>query len=322
MCERGTDVVLDQDGREALLQTFFGIATVVYLCLGAAGSGLAGVAASSYLYSGARYGFAIKVSGWVSLAFLLVGMGCLFVDLGRPFVALNVSFFSNFDAWATRGFWLLLASMLVYALLLIVISRAPSKAIASRGAFYKRNRDSIAKVLSWLTVALSAFLAFYTGFLLYESLGIPFWRTLLLPVLFLCGSANMGLCLFSWINSLRPLAQKPQKWREVPGATLATVVALLIEAALLVLYLIWASDSPVDAAKQSFDHLVSGELSLLFWLGVVGVGLLLPFLVTLLKALPFGKRLAVTFSTLALLGTTIGLVTLRYGIVFSGFTQY
>jgi formate-dependent nitrite reductase membrane component NrfD len=212
--------------------------------------------------------------------------------------------------------------MLVYALLLIVISKTPSKAMASRWTFYKRNRDGIARVFSWLTVVLSAFLAFYTGFLLYESFGVPFWRTLLMPVLFLCGSANMGLCLFSWINALHPLAQKPQRCREVPGTTPATAVVLLIETALLVLYLIWASDSPVKAATQSFDHLVFGEFALLFWPGVVCVGLLLPFLATLLKASPLGKRYAVAFTTLAMLGTAIGLVALRYGIVFSGITQY
>jgi formate-dependent nitrite reductase membrane component NrfD len=313
---------LDQHGEEALLQTFFGIATVIYLCLGTAGSGLAGVAASSYIHSGARFGFAIKVSMWVSLAFLLAGMGCLFVDLGRPFLALNISFFSNFNAWATRGFWLLLVSMLVYALLLIVISKAPSRALASRWGFYKRNREGIARVFSWLTIVLSLFVAFYTGFLLYEGLGVPFWRTLLLPMLFLCGSANIGLCLFMWISSLHPFLRKPRRRHKVPNTTPAAVVILLVEATLLTLYLIWASDSLVKAATQSFDHLVFGELSLLFWLGIVCAGLLIPFFATLFKASPLGKKYAVAFTTLAMLGTTIGLVALRYGIVFSGITQY
>jgi formate-dependent nitrite reductase membrane component NrfD len=341
MCERGANIVLGkhgvtgshtpirhsaraQRGSIALLQTFFGIATVIYLCLGAAGSGLAGVAASSYIHSGAQFGFAIKVSMWASLAILLVGMGCLFVDLGRPFVALNISFFSNFDSWAARGFWLLLASLFVYALLLIVISKAPSRAMASRWAFYRRNRDGIARVLSWLTAALSTFVAFYTGFLLYESLGVPFWRTLLMPVLFLFGSANMGLCLFLWINSLRSSARGPQRRQgaEGPGATPATVVTLLIEAALLALYLIWASNSPTAAVVQSFNRLVFGELSLLFWLGVVLTGLLIPFLTTLLKASPLGKKHATTLTTLALLTTTIGLAALRYTILFSGITLY
>jgi formate-dependent nitrite reductase membrane component NrfD len=97
---------------------------------------------------------------------------------------------------------------------------------------------------------------------------------------------------------------------------------LLIEAALLVLYLVWASDSPVKAVTQSFEHLVFGELTLLFWPGVVCAGLLIPFLAVPLKASPLGKRHAIFFATLAMVGTTIGLVALRYGIVFSGITLY
>ncbi|MDR1015740.1 MAG: polysulfide reductase NrfD [Coriobacteriales bacterium] len=323
-----------------MLQTSFGIATVAYLCLGAAASGAAGIAAASYIHSGARSAFAIKASLWTALASLLVGMGCLFVDLGRPLLALNISFFSNFTSWAARGFWLLLASLPVYTLLLIVVSRAPSKALASRWGFYRRNRNGIARALSWLTLLLSISLALYTGFLLYESFGVPFWRTPLLPTLFLCGSANIGLCLFLGIQSWHPSTRNPPRRRGLPGVRPAThatsartatstrpaapaaVVALLAEAAVLALYLVWASASPVEAAAQSFARLAFGELSALFWLGIVLAGLLLPFFATLLGASQLGRRHAAAFATLALLGTAIGLAALRYGIVFSGITQY
>jgi hypothetical protein len=50
--------------------------------------------------------------------------------------------------------------------------------------------------------------------------------------------------------------------------------------------------------------------------------LLIPFFATLLKASPLGKKYTVALATFALLGTTIGLVALRYGIVFSGITRY
>lgn len=308
-----------------MLQTSFGIATVAYLCLGAAGSGVVGVAAASYIASGARSAFAIKVSLWTALALLLVGLGCLFVDLGRPLLALNLSSFSNFNSWAARGFWLLLLSLLVYALLLVVVSRTPSRVMASRWALYKRSRDSIAKALSWLTLLLSVSLALYTGFLLYESFGVPFWRTLLLPALFLCGSANTGLCLFLWIQSLCPSTRSLPRRRGLPGArpvAPAAAIALLVEATVLVLYLLRASESPLTAAAQSFARLAFGELSALFWLGVVLAGLLLPFLATLLGASRLGRRHAAAFAILALLGTAVGLAALRYGIVFSGITQY
>ncbi len=345
-------VVLEQPGEDALLQTSFGIVTVTYLCLGAAGSGLAAVAAAFCIHSGARRGFAIKASLWLSITCLLAGMVCLFSDLGRPLLALNIAIFSNFSSWATRGFWLLFASALFCALLLVVVSRAPSKALALHWSFYRRSRNGIATVLSWCTVVASVGVALYTGLLLYASLGVPFWRTLLLPLLFLCGSANVGLCLFLWLDFLqlgarrqlgvrqrasmresrkqgnisgakqRVSVQASRGQRRMPGATIASIILLFTEAVLLTLYLIWARDSSVETAVGSFEHLVWGELAPLFWLGFVGAGLTLPILAVVLGATPLGKKHAMIINAFTLVCLGIGLVALRYGIVFSGFTQY
>jgi len=291
---------------------------VIYLCLGAAGAGLAGVSSFFYLRSGAKFLSSIKLSMWTSLLLLLSGVGCLLIDLGRPLTALNILKFSNFGSWATRGFWLLFVSIIVYILLLVVISKTSSGLIGSRWSFYKRIRESLAKVLSLITIGLSFGVAFYTGMLLYECLGIPFWRTPLLPVLFVNGSANIGLCSFLWINTLSYPKQTTQRSRGIPGSTLAVVSLLLLEAVVLFLYLAWANTSNHDAVVQSFNHLVLGELALLFWLGVVLVGYIIPLLAILLSSTKWGMGRARVLITIVMAGFAFGLIALRYGIIFSG----
>jgi len=322
MCREILSEFSSHPGEEALLQTYFGIAIVIYLCLGAAGAGLAGVAAFFYLNSRARFLSAIKVSIWSSLVFLIVGLGFLFVDLGRPLQALNIFNFSNFGSWATRGFWLLLTSMIVYALLLIVVSMTSSRFIALRWGFYKNIREALATILSWATIILSFCLAFYTGMLLYECLGIPFWGTLLLPILFLSSSTNIGLCLFLWINALSPSQFAVTRSRRMSVTTRVAVILLLVEAIVLTLYLVWASESNIEAVVQSFNHLVFGELTLLFWLCVVLSGYIIPAFTLLLGSSLLGQRQAKVFTTITMVGLAIGLVALRYGILFSGIIQY
>jgi len=301
-----------------LLQTYFGIPIVVYLCLGSAGAGLAGVAAFFYLYARARFLLAIKVGLWIALVFLIVGLGFLFFDLGRPLQALNIFRFMNFNSWATRGLWLLLASIVVYALLLIVVSRTSSRFIASWWESYSRIRDTLAVVLSWMAAALSICVAFYTGMLLFEGLGVPFWRTLLLPMLFISGSANIGLGIFLWLVSLSPSKQNAPRPRGVPGITRLAIILLLIEAAVLALYLVWAGGNSVEAVVQSLNHLVLGKLALLFWLCVVSFGYVVPFLALLLGSSQLGRRQPTLFTAIVMVGFAIGLVALRYGILFSG----
>ncbi len=283
---------------------------------------MCGTAASSYLHSGARFLAGIKVSLWLSLCCIFVGGCCLLFDLGRPFVALNILQFINLNSWAARGFWLLVLAFITVCLLLFVVSKSSSHLLSSRWGFYKRHRGVFASALAWISIIVSIALALYTGFLLYDCIAIPFWRTFFLPTLFLGGATNLGIVLFACINSIASLKTKPSITVNTKSYISISLAVLGLEAMLIITFLNAASFSVFESASASVYYLVSGELSLMFWLTVVGIGLVATFLLSLSLFAWRGKKCVVVINTIIATCALIGSFALRYGIVFSGILLY
>jgi formate-dependent nitrite reductase membrane component NrfD len=117
----------------------------------------------------------------------------------------------------------------------------------------------------------------YTGFLLAGMVSIDVWRTWLVPLLFVASSFSCGVAVVLFFEtlylSLRAEGLKAQ-WRVL-------LVLSLIEAVVLAGFLAErAGFSPT--AQESILLLLAGEQALAFWGGVVGIGLILPFVIHLL----------------------------------------
>lgn len=198
----------------------------------------------------------------LSLGVLAVGILCLVVDVGRPERLL--AFFTNptFSP-LSLGAW-----TLALVLLVVIVFTALS-------LFDGLNVPPIAViVLSVLGVAFGLLACVYTGILLETLVSVVAYQVVLLPLLFLISSLSCGIALlfvalaftetrFPYIDALDILARIDS-------------ILIALEALVVIAYGIWMVFTP--QAMLAFESLTTGQLSPIFWGGLVIVGLAIPLI--------------------------------------------
>ncbi len=257
---------------------------------------LAGLGSGSALL-GIVCGFLSGSLAPVTKAGLLTGpicasLGCLFllIDLGRPSLSHRI-LWRPWDSWISRGFFIL-SGFIGSALILILFWIGPWPLIRD-GGFLWNVLGFTAGVFAFLT-------SIYPAFLLGCS-PIPLWNTPILPVLFLVSSASMGTAATAvWAARIPGLY--------APALSFFTELeAFLIVLELFLLFLYFHGMKLSETAKVSAKKILAEKFAPLFWGGVVGIGLILPFI---LEAA--GAILLPAFFVL------VGGYFLRYVIVLAG----
>lgn len=147
----------------------------------------------------------------------------------------------------------------------------------------------------------------YSGFLLTQAVGISLWNTALIPLLWIMSglASSIGcielLLVFKFIdsNSVRWSRRTPF-W--VEAAELFTIFAFVHV----------ALGSTLSGARAGAESLVSGPQSLMFWLGVIVFGSVIPLLINL-----FSKSYKLLVCS-AILGI-FGALFLRASVLFAGY---
>lgn len=189
-----------------------------------------------------------------ALGLVLLGAIILLIKLGSPWRAWRACFRPS-TSWISRGVLFVCGFFLFTGLFL-----AP--ALLSRPAW----NSGLTAVFGWLAAAFALLTALYPGFVLSTSRAISFWRTPLLPLL-LFGQALLaatGVVLLALPASGQPIE---------------TLASALIAAniVLLAIYLFVMAQAG-GSARESVRRLNQAPLNVLFWLGVVVLGLLAPLL--------------------------------------------
>lgn len=200
---------------------------------------------------------------------IMVAVGCVFLllDLGDPSIAFNVflrpSSILGFGSWAIVLFCLFAALSL--AVDLMPHCRA-SKLIEPLSQF-------LAMILSFVVILYSG--VFYS---LFPS--VPFLNTPLVPALFTASAFSSGAGLLVVVGFFRQTCEGVLEGMN--GLSAIDAVIVLVEILLLTALLarpVLFSES--DASLSAFA-LLFGDLSLLFWAGVVIVGCIVPLVVDLM----------------------------------------
>jgi len=200
----------------------------------------------------------------VVLGPLLVGPATIFLigDLGRPAGFLRAGRRPG-TSWISRGVVILSAFLLTSALhagcALLGGPAAARLALAVAGG-----------VMALLTMV-------YTGLLLGAVRPIPFWTTPVLPVLFTVSALSAGIMVVDLVATLGGLAPPPA----LAALRRADLALLALEAGVIALYL--ALGHATVAARAATALVTRGALARRFWGGVVGAGLVAPFVVQLLE---------------------------------------
>ncbi|MBC8016556.1 MAG: polysulfide reductase NrfD [Sporomusaceae bacterium] len=149
----------------------------------------------------------------------------------------------------------------------------------------------------WLRVIGSLFaisLTVYTGLLLGVSKAIPFWNSSLLPLLFTVSGISTG-CAAAVLLGI--YADKTQA--DKLGNIKKVHVGLLVAEVILIAVLLSTAGKVELAGAQSVAKLISGSLSPLFWIGLIGIGLGLPIVLEIYELVSKNKTTTYSLSASA-----------------------
>ncbi|MGD8623099.1 MAG: polysulfide reductase NrfD [Anaerolineae bacterium] len=311
-------------------QTTWSWLVIIYLFLGGLGAG-AFLTAAFFELKGWRYrrefSPTVLAGATISGPAVVLGSALLVLDLGagktQPWRIFYL--FTGFSSVMTWGIWILFLFIpvaLFYGLLEIVaVEPFLNGLVSARLPGLLRN---IKKIRRWVAIVgsvLAVGTAIYTGVLLSDvGPAIPLWSQPLLPfsslpilpVIFLVSALSTGLAL---TFDLAGVMSDRHIHDEIKSMPFIHVSLIGLEIVLIGLLLISAFAAG-GAAAESARLVVYGPLRVIFWVGIVVVGLLLPFTIHTLAL--NGKRhsLALTIGSGA--AVVLAGLFLRYIVVAAG----
>jgi formate-dependent nitrite reductase membrane component NrfD len=287
-----------------MLENAWGWLIVSYLFLAGAGAG-AFIAAVACDLLAPDWSKALARGGsLVAGPLVAVGTACLVFDLEAGLWEPWRQFYliSNLNSMITWG--VIVLSLFIPVALLYA-------AALNEITFVGRIAKKYLMPLEFVGSALAIGTAVYTGILIAVVNGVPFWNTPLMPVLFLASAISTGLAAAMIaaaiidINTIRTLS----------NFALGHVIFLSVEGLVLMLLVFMSLTGSVDAAASA-KMLISGRLSPYFWILVVTLGILVPFVLSIVEYYEYGampKQLVVGADLLVLLGG----MSLRALIIYS-----
>ncbi|MEE9532926.1 MAG: NrfD/PsrC family molybdoenzyme membrane anchor subunit [Acidimicrobiia bacterium] len=306
----------------------WGMPVILYLFLAGLGAGIVTVSSSVLLRGGgggfggghftlARYGALI---GPIPV---IVGTGFIVLELGRPFRALNLFKVINLSPMSV-GSWLLLLFIFLsifYALAFLPTFMPQFERLSNR-------LDPVRKALAWVNVPLGISVAVYTGILLGAMPSRPLWNSPILALLFMISALSTGVATIILVRTIfhRKGSDSAVEQQFHDSAYLLTATdVMLIGFELMVIFLfVMFAHLTIGNVKYAVSVILpGGEMALIFWVGVVLVGLLMPALVELVYVVPkllyhrdyaAPKGVEIVVSTAVLIGGFM----LRYVIVIAG----
>lgn len=302
---------------------------IAYLFLAGLGAGALTVSASIFLRgSDTARGTHVDTARFGAfLAPIPIMLGCFLLvfelgsfQAGNWFKWLNLYKTINLSPMSI-GTWLLTVTIIVsIAYAYTFVHNAPWLPDEKR---YRWRRT-----LAWVAVPLGIATAVYTGVLLGAMPSRPFWNSPILALLFLVSALSTGVAgilLLRAVLHRKAADQEAERQFHNTGYLLTTTDTLLIGFELLVvfLFIMFAYLTVGDVRHAVSAVLFGGDLSTLFWVGFVLVGLLLPVLVELYFVIPklvYHKEFATPRSVEIVipLVVLIGGFLLRYVVVVAG----
>jgi formate-dependent nitrite reductase membrane component NrfD len=262
------------------------------------------------LFFGLKEEFALTafwagVFGWVMIAIFKLPLHFLY--LGKPWRFYR-SFppFSNAwkTSWFARGIVFTMIFLAFGAVQLVLQGLIAYDVVAfASGAM---DANYVFMVLAGIFGVLTAV---YCGFAMSYCKSVPFWNTGLLPIVFLFMGVADGLALVMAVGLVAG--------QEVVGtAESATRIMLILNSLLIVAYLVNANYQS-ETAELSVKELVRGHVAWVFWLGIVVLGIIVPFVISVASYFT-GQEASLGLLVFAIVCHTIGAFSLKYGVLKVG----
>lgn len=250
----------------------------------------------------------------VDLTKIPIFWGVIMVSIGAPFLILDLGIKWRFmyaclnprTSWVARGF-IILSVFIIFGGLVLIKSLFPFTWFAPESRFWLIP-EGIAFVSAFAT-------ALYTGILLKATKSVPLWNTPLLPLLFLTSAlstGSMGIILSTLGTGLLSYQSEAMK-----ALTVTEQIFVAIEGIILYLFLSRRYKAS-EQGKDSVRLLLTGRLRYLFWLGIILLGFIFPFVLEWISK--YYQSSALLF--MAGLSLLTGGFFLRLGLIQAGIKDH
>jgi formate-dependent nitrite reductase membrane component NrfD len=302
---------------------FWGLSIGIYLFLGGLAGGAYVAGAVADLLSArhpdrrASYFATARWSMVIAVGAIAVGGLLLVSHLGEPLNVLKFWLFTNLQSWMTIGIWVIVLFTLLAAVQALwlgfgredgfPVSVGPIDTLAK----VTRPSEGVRRAITAVGIAVGVLLAVYTA-LLISAAGhtVPLWNETWLPLLFLTSSLSIGIAAVFGVTTLTQgvLDTGVEKF------SLADDVIIIAELAVLAV-LMWTMQTGGPTAVETFQYIMT-EGRIIFWIGVVGVGLVVPLVLSaILIAL---ERRIDLHENDRMLSRVRGVYALKFGLVVAG----
>ncbi len=242
--------------------------------------------------------YVCTVAGIVGTLFVVGHLARLTNLLPAAFKSL-VSMNFNMQSWMMIGMLLLSAQCLIGIYYTLALAGLIGK---DQGKKLEGNL-----IFNGLASAVGVAVTIYSGFLLTQAVGVTFWNTSLLPVLWIISGLASAFAAIELLSALGYMDTKNMSW--LHRTSIWTEVAELIA---LFAFIHVGLTAVSAAARMGAEAMITGPQSVMFWLGVVVVGILIPMLVNLLT---HNRTATIVGAIFALCGALL----LRASVLLSGY---
>ncbi|PKM83294.1 MAG: hypothetical protein CVU89_00625 [Firmicutes bacterium HGW-Firmicutes-14] len=260
------------------------------------------------LFSNDKYPRLAKYGSYIGVPLILLGVLMLVFDLGRPEAFWRFLFHLNPSSTMSVGVWLLTAFSII-SVLNALTWLAEDAGESSVLAMFK-DKPGLRRATGLTGLAFGILTAGYTGVLLSSTSTVFRSITPLMGMLFLVSATSTGIAVL-----MLALAWRKEDHHIIQKLAKADAVVIVFEVIIFVLFLINLNTATPEVAAA----ILSGSYSLLFWVGVIACGLIIPLVVEL-YSMSSGKGLSSSAAVPAIASVLIliGGFLLRYVLLFAG----
>ncbi len=241
-----------------------------------------------------------------SLGLLSLGMFALFLDLEHKLYFWRLYTTFKVTSPMSWGAWILI---LVYpALILNMIIRVPrelSRKLPMLGEISEKIKQHayVVKNIGVLNMVLGAMLGVYTGILLSTLTGRPLWNTSILGILFLTSGLSAAAAFVHMI------ARDTFERELLAKADNGFLTLEIIVVGMMFIGLLTSNSASHNAAHL----LLNGSYAAVFWVFVIGVGMIIPLFLQLLAV-----NHKIRHTPIPPIMVIVGGLILRFVLVYAG----
>lgn len=261
----------------------------------------------------------VKAGALLAPVTIVIGLLLLIVDLGKPlsFYWLLISY--NFTSVMTLGVLaLFIYTPIVMIFMLLIFEDTLRKiklfSILMPVIEYIKGFHNFAKIIEYSLFGIALVVGAYTGFLLSAVSSFPMWNTPVLPLLFLTSGISAGVAGNILVGML--FFKSSINKESIKYLLVMDLRVIMTEIPLILILFVGMMYSGGDALLAAQDALTTGVWAKVFWIGVIGVGLILPLVIAFTALRNHAYR--VSYIMINSFVVLCGVVMLRFYIVYAG----